>query len=107
MYTRVRADGDTPAGNWYECGEVAAAHEQGQKIDEAVWEARKYIFEYSTWQFPALLAKKRFLEPGRAVSGGYEIAAVERPVGGGSGLEIAFYPWGGALKKTNPRMTKG
>ena len=22
------------------------------------------------------------------------------------GAEIAFYPWGGALKKTNPRMSK-
>jgi hypothetical protein len=60
VYARVRSEGGSPAGTWYECGEVAAA--EGQSVQEAVWAAKTYIFEYSTWQFPALLAKKRLLE---------------------------------------------
>ena len=60
VYARVRSEGGSNAGTWYECGEVAAS--EGQSVQEAVWAAKTYIFEYSTWQFPALLAKKRLLE---------------------------------------------
>ena len=60
VYARVRSEGGSNAGTWYECGEVAAS--EGQSVQEAVWAAKTYIFEYSTWQFPALLSKKRLLE---------------------------------------------
>ena len=45
---RVRSDGSAPAGSWYEVGNVAAA--DGQSIEAAVWAAKRYILEYSTWQ---------------------------------------------------------
>ena len=150
VFARVRSDGNTPAGNWYECGEVAAA--DGQSIETAVWQARHYILEYSTWQFPGLLLphKKQLLEvilakfqamnntnrstsicpPSRLhmhtrthhahqhmppqmlsqpglLAQGNDILAVSKPQHTNTQHDIAFYPWGGALKKTNPRMTKG
>ena len=45
-------------------------------------------------------------QPGLLAQGN-DILAVSKPQHTNTQHDIAFYPWGGALKKTNPRMTKG
>jgi hypothetical protein len=63
------------------------------------------IHRLSACVCPVLYLFFYFFQPG-LLAGGNNIVGVTKPEDGSSGLEVAFYPWGGALKKTNPRMTK-